>query len=151
MKRVIYEWCGLAFAGLAIACGVAWAVSLVNSSATLELSFGNRIQMVAAGGSVTFCDHAGSRELIELANSSPIYFNAFLPPATAVHLWSIPGFQVGVLGFEERDARWSLHFSLLLPFGVFLALGGFCMHRYRHAWRQKPAGPRPVAEPGGQA
>ena len=136
MKRAICEWCGLSFAGLAIACCVAWVVSLVNSSATLELSFGYKMQMIAAGGRVTFCDHVGSTEHIENANNSRSYFNGFLPPATAVHIWSIPGFQVGVLSFEDGDARWSLRFSLLLPFVIFLAIGGFCLYRYRNVRRQ---------------
>ena len=144
MKRVIYEWCGLSFAGLAILCGVAWGVSLVNSSATLDLSFGYRMQMIAAEGSVTFCDRVGSTEHIENANNSRSYFNGFLPPATAVHMWSIPGFQVGVLSFEERDSIWSLRFSLLLPFVVFLAIGGFCLYRCRSAQRQTLVGTPPA-------
>ncbi len=140
MKRAIYEWCGLSFAGLAISCCVAWGVSLVNSRVTLDLSFGNRMQMIAAEGSVTFCDRVDSTKHIENAKKSRSYFNGFLPPATAVHVWSIPGFQVGVLSFEDGDAMWSLRFSLLLASVIFLAIGGFCLYRYRNVRRQMLVG-----------
>jgi len=132
MKRAVYEWCGLAFAGLAIGCIAAWVVSRVTSGPTLELSFGYSPQMIAAGGSVTFCDHTANLEVIELVKNS----RSFDPAPTAVHAWGIPGFQVDYLGFANGPPMWSLRFSLLLPFVIFLAIGGFCLLRYRIIRRQ---------------
>ena len=135
MKRAIYEWFGLAFVALAIACILGWSVSRKFSKTAVELSFGYRVQMVVEvdGGSITFRDRSANQEVIELVKNSGSQL------LTADYGWSLPGLKFDYLSFENRPPIWSLHFSLLIPFVVFFVTGGFCLNRYRIIRRRKDA------------
>ena len=93
LKRAIYEWCGLGFATLAMACIPLWVLSRAITIPSVELSFGYSMQMSAAGGNITFCDHINNLEVIDIVSNSAV----FDPAPTAIHSGRMPGLQFDYL------------------------------------------------------
>lgn len=126
MKRVCLEWCGIICLTLSALCFVLWSASLITNTENFTFSFGKQravMQMFAAEGNLTLCDHIANLEIVE--NSS-----TFQPAPSHISGWSIPGIDLNVLSFQNDTAIWSLRLSILIPFILLMVLGAVCLWRY---------------------
>ena len=137
MKRAIYEWCVIASAALSAASIAYFAVSLVTDSADFELSFGDvpatGMQVRAADGQITVCDHLGNLEIIELVNKSV----AITPAVVSSLGWNNSVLGARYITFTSDFSVWSLNTSVLIPALFFAALGYFSYRRFRSVNRHR--------------
>jgi hypothetical protein len=138
MKRAVFEWTGLLASVLALACLVYWGISVVCHVADFKLSFfqgsAARLDISAANGTMVACDNVRNLEMIDFYERSI----PFDPAPTNVYRLTLPGFKFRYLAFNGNSPVWSVRFSLFIPIALMVAVGGFCLWRYRLAIRADP-------------
>lgn len=130
MKRAVFEWCGLGFTVLSVACFAYWIVSVATPVADFELTFGQQrptMQVLATNGEITLCDAIGNLEVRELINNSV----PFEPAPSKIYDGGMRGFHFSLITFDGGPPIWSLRMSLLIPSAIMIAFGGYWLHRYR--------------------
>ncbi len=146
MKRAIYEWGVISSAALSAVSIAYFAVSLVTDSADFELSFGDvpgtGMQLRAADGQITVCDHLGNLEVIDSVNKS-----VAIGPAVVSNLgWNNSVLGARYITFTSDFSVWSLNTSALIPALFFAALGYFSYRRFRTVNLQRRTTTRETAK-----
>lgn len=129
MKRAFLGWCGITLLISSAVCLLYWSVSTLTDAANFNLVFGqgsSRVQMLSTNGNITFCDHIDNLEIIDHINKS----GKMEPTPSHVYGWSLPGFGLHYITFNQSSSIWSLNLSLLVPIILMIILSGFCLHRY---------------------
>ena len=129
MKRVAYEWGGIACAFVAVVILGYTAVSLVADRIDFELIFGDSVQIRGADGRLVFSDALGNgQDWIDDWNPSTSIFE---PPVSSDIGKTVWGFGFRQITFIGGSTVWYLRLPLLIPFVILTVVIGLCLKRVR--------------------
>ena len=133
MNRVLIEWLAIASCASGFACFAYWPVLLFSEYGNFYLTIQPRMHVIAADGSLTFCDHPSNLEGLDILGGP----NTFEPKPVSYRDLSLPGIRMRRAVFVDNTI-WSLRISILLV-GLFFTVAAVLSIRQlrslRHAAR----------------
>jgi hypothetical protein len=124
MKRALYEWGSILFAGIAVICLVCWAASKLSDRATGAVNLDGRTFVEIRDGTLV-CSN-------KVADYDYFFDNEFDKPRDRRLM--APGFRFRSVSWGNVESdRFSIELSLLIPGCVGAILGALFFWRYRRA------------------
>ena len=124
MKRVAYEWGGIACALLAAVTLAYTVISLVTDRTDFELIFGDSVQIRGANGQLNFSDAFGNGQVVDDWDLS-----TFDPPVTSDIGKTVCGLEFRHIRFAHGGTVWYLRLPLVILFIIFTVVFGLCYMR----------------------
>jgi hypothetical protein len=130
MKRIAYEWGGIACAALAVVILAYTVVSLFTDLADFKVVFGDSVQIGGARGQLSFADAVGNGPEVDGLDLSTMD-----PPISSDINATVRGYGFRCITFADGIAAWYLRVPLLVLVVILALIVVVCFTRLRRIRR----------------